>query len=173
MAETPQGIIKTRALLDTGSSASFVTERLAQALHLRQFTQDVRICDIAGILHSDGKQAVTQFLVSSAHSPGMRYNINAFIVPQITGNQPVCAVSFNENWKHLEGATLADPEYNIVKPGKIDILHGVEMFVEVIRHGRQSGPHNTPTALNTKFGWVEVQVLKLMLDWSQLTSPLL
>ena len=81
----------------------------------------------------------------------MRY-VNAFIVPQITGNQPACAVSFNQNWKHLEGLNLADPEYN--KPRNIDILLGVEIFVEVIRHGRWSGPHNTPTALNTEFAWV-------------------
>ena len=63
MVETPQGIIRTQVLLDTGSSASFVTERLAQTLHLHRFTQDARICGIAGIPHSDGKQAVTQFLV--------------------------------------------------------------------------------------------------------------
>ena len=31
---------------------------------------------------------------------------------------------------------------------------GVEIFVEVIRHGQRSGPHSTPTALNTEFGWV-------------------
>jgi hypothetical protein len=64
----------------------------------------------------------------------------------------VCAVSFNHDWKHLEGLSLADPEYN--KPGKIDILLGVEIFVEVICHGRRLGPRNTPTALNTEFGWV-------------------
>ena len=52
MVETPQGMIKTRALLDKGSSASFVTECLAQTLHLRRFTQDARICGIAGIPHS-------------------------------------------------------------------------------------------------------------------------
>ena len=68
MVETPQGIIKTRALLDTGSSASFVTERLAQTLHLRRFTQDVRICGIAGIPRSDGKQAVTHSS-SRPHTP--------------------------------------------------------------------------------------------------------
>ena len=144
-------MIKTRELLDTESSASFVTERLAQTLYLRQFIQDVRICGTAGIPHSDGKQAVTQFLISFAHSPGMRYNVNAFIVPQITGNQPACAVSFNQNWKHLEGL-ITDPEYN--KPRSIDILLGVEIFVEVIRHGRRSGPHNAPTALNAEFEWV-------------------
>ena len=34
IVETPQGVVKARALLDTGSSASFVTECLAQSLHL-------------------------------------------------------------------------------------------------------------------------------------------
>ena len=98
----------------------------------------------------NGKQAVVQFLVSSAHSPGMRYNVNAFIVLQITGDQPVCVISPDQNWKHLEGLTLADPEYN--KPGGIDVLLGVETFVEVICHGRRFGPHNTPIALDTAFG---------------------
>ena len=152
MVETPQGMVKTRALLDTGSSASFVTERLAQSLHLRRFTQNARICGIAGIPHSDGKQADTQFLVSSKHTPCMTYKVSAFVVPQITGNQPVCMISPTRNWKHMEGLVLADPEYN--KPGRIDILLGVETFVEVIRNGRRSGPHDTPTALDTAFGWV-------------------
>ena len=75
--ETPQGVIKAHALLDTGCSASFVTERLPHSLRLPRLAQNVRIYGIAGIPHSNGKQAVVQFLVSSAHSPGMRYNVNA------------------------------------------------------------------------------------------------
>ena len=82
----------------------------------------------------------------------MKYNVNAFIVPQITGDQPVCVISPYRNWKYLEGLTLADPEYN--QPGGIDILLRVETCVEVIRHGRRSVPHNTPAALDTAFGWV-------------------
>ena len=152
MVETPQGVIKARALLDTGSSASFVSERLAQSLHLRRFTQNAKIYGIAGLPHSDGKQSVTQFLISSTHSPGTRYNVNAFIVPQITGDLPTCPVNPGQDWKHLEGLTLADPEYN--QPGKIDILLGVGIFVDVIRHGRRCGPHDSPMALNTEFGWV-------------------
>ena len=104
IVQTPQGVVKARALLDTGSSASFVTEHLAQSLHLRRLTQNARICGIAGIPHSDGKQAVTQFLISSVRSDGMRYNINAFIVPQITGDQPVCNISPGQNWKHLDAS---------------------------------------------------------------------
>lgn len=152
MVETPQGVIKARALLDTGSSASFVSERLAQSLRLRRFMQNAKIYGIAGLPHSDGKQSVTQFLVSSAHSAGRRHNVNAFIIPQITGDLPICPITPEQNWKHLEGLTLADPKYN--RPGRIDLLLGVGVFVEVICHGRRCGPHNSPTALNTEFGWV-------------------
>ena len=58
----------------------------------------------------------------------------------------------DQDWKHLQNIQLADPDY--AKPGKIDILLGVETLAEVIRHGQQSGSHNSPTALEMEFGWV-------------------
>ena len=152
MVETPNGAVKARALLDTGSSASFVSERLAQSLRLRRHTQNARICGIAGLPHSDGKQSVTQFSISSTNSLGRRHSVKAFIVPKITGDLPVHPVTPERNWSHLEGLQLADPDYN--KPGNIDLLLGVSTFVEVIRHGRRCGPRDSPTALNTEFGWV-------------------
>ena len=149
IVETPQGVVKARALL---ALRYFSLSVLLNHSHLRRLTQDARICCIVAIPYSNGKQAVTQFLISSVHSDGMRYNLNAFIVPQITGDQPVCNVSPAQNWNHLDGLVLADPEYN--KPGKINLLLGVGIFVEDIRHGRQPGPHDTPTALDIAFGSV-------------------
>ena len=145
-------MVKAHALLDTGSSASFVFERLAQALHLSCYSQNARICGIAGLQHSNGKQSVTQFFVSAVRSPSRRHNVNAFIVPQVTGHLPVQSIPPDPGWSHLKGLYLADPEYN--KPGRVNILLGVRVCVEVIRHGRRSGPPNSPTALNTDFGWV-------------------
>ncbi len=52
----------------------------------------------------------------------------------------------------MESLKLADPEYN--KPGRIDILLGVEVFLEVLRQGQRCGPSNSPTVINTEFGWV-------------------
>lgn len=75
MVETPHGVIKARALLDTGSSVSFVTEHLAQSLHMSRRSQEAKICGISGISHSNGKRAVTQFLVSSTRTSDMRYSI--------------------------------------------------------------------------------------------------
>ena len=88
IVETPQGVIKAHALLDTGSSTSFMLERLAQSLQLCRHTT---INGIAGLQHSKGRQAVTQFLISSIHS-GTRYDVNAFI---ITGDLPVHPVTPN------------------------------------------------------------------------------
>ena len=53
----------------------------------------------------------------------------------------------SSNWKHLEGPSLADPDYD--KTGRIDILLGAGIFVEAICQGRWSGPRGSPTALNT------------------------
>ena len=39
-------------------------------------------------------------------------------------------------------------------PGRIDILLGVDIFVEVLRQGWQTGASGSPSAFETEFGWV-------------------
>ena len=39
-------------------------------------------------------------------------------------------------------------------PGRIDLLLGVETFVEVMGHGRQTGAPGSPIAFETHLGWV-------------------
>ena len=58
----------------------------------------------------------------------------------------------NREWEHVKGLRLAEPEFG--KPGKIDLLLGVETFVDIVRHGRRRGHHGSPTAIETSFGWV-------------------
>lgn len=48
--------------------------------------------------------------------------------------------------------SLADPGFG--QPGRIDLLLRVDVFVDVPCHGRWSGSPDTPTALETEFGWV-------------------
>ena len=47
---------------------------------------------------------------------------------------------------HISDIPLADPGFG--QPGRIDV------FVDVLRHGRRSGPPESPTSLETEFGWV-------------------
>lgn len=153
--EAPQGTVNVQALLDTGSSTPFESKQLAQSLHLCRHTQNARICHcrIAGLPHNDDKQSITRFMIVSSLSLSKKFNINAIIITQVTCDLPVLPITPNQNWKHLGNIHPADPDY--AKPGKVDILLGVETFMEVIRHGQRSGSHNSTTFLETEFGWVQ------------------
>ena len=47
---------------------------------------------------------------------------------------------------------LADPDFG--RPGRIDILLGIDVYTDVLLHGRRSGPPGSPIAFETMFGWV-------------------
>ena len=50
------------------------------------------------------------------------------------------------------GLQPAEPGFG--RPGRIDVLLGVDVFVDVLLHGRRSGPPKSPIAFETLFGWV-------------------
>ena len=79
-------------------------------------------------------------------------NITAIVVPKVTCDLPIHPVPFNSKWNHLRDLALADPEFGT--PGRIDVLLGIDIFVEALRHGRRKGPPGSPIALETMFGWV-------------------
>ncbi len=56
------------------------------------------------------------------------------------------------SWNHISDITLADPDFG--RPGRIDLLLGVDVFVTSLLNGRRVGSPGTPTAFETKFGWV-------------------
>ena len=59
---------------------------------------------------------------------------------------------FDLGWMHLVDLPLADPDYG--RPGRIDILLGVDVFMEVLCQGRRTWPPGSPSAFETNFGWV-------------------
>ena len=52
----------------------------------------------------------------------------------------------------MQGIPLADPDFGL--PRRIDILLGVDIFVEILRQGRRIGAPGSPSAFETEFGWV-------------------
>ena len=61
--------VECRALLDSASSASFVTERLAWFLCLRCFYRKAKIFGVAGLSHTSPTQPFAKFVVSSLQEP--------------------------------------------------------------------------------------------------------
>ena len=69
-----------------------------------------------------------------------------------TLNLPTSHVPLRPQWGHLSGLDLADLHFGL--PGAVDLLLGVDVFTAVLGHGWRSGPHGSPTAVETSFGWV-------------------
>lgn len=156
---------EARALLDSGSTASFVLERLFQSLSLARSRQSTKLHGIAGLTHSSPIQAIASFDISPVHDTTRKLSLTAVIVPKITCDLPLHPIPCVIQWKHLTGLRLADPHFNC--PGKVDLVLGVEIFTEVLRQGRQTGPPGLPVIIETEFGWVIAGKLD-----SSPTSPL-
>ncbi len=132
LVESPDGLsIEARGILDSASSASFVSGRLTQTLKLNQSSCNARISGIAGISHSSSTQSIATFNISPLNSPYKKMNISAIVVPRVTCDLPVVPISFDPKWSHMSDIRLADPKFGI--PGRIDILLGVDVFVSALR----------------------------------------
>ena len=153
LVDVPDGsTAEARALLDCASSASFISERLTQSLNLPRGNQNTVISGVAGLSHKSTLQSITHFSISSLSSPGEKFEVTAIVVPRVTCDLPLHSIPFDLKWKHLSGIQLADPTFG--NPGRIDMLLGVDVFVEVLLHGRRTGPRGSPIAFETKLGWV-------------------
>ena len=151
LVTAPDGsTVNARALLDSASSASFVSERLAKSLCLPRLHQTTTISGVAGLTRSS-LQALTNLTISSTQDGG-KFEITAIVVPRVTCDLPVHPVSFGSSWNHLTDIPLADPDFGC--PGRIDLLLGVDVFTEALLQGRRVGPDGTPSAFETVFGWV-------------------
>ena len=144
--------IEACALLDNASSTSFITERLVQTLRLSRTRQSIHVLGIAGSSPQVPVQSVARLKISPVNSTGNTLDISAVVVPTVTCDLPISPVSFDPTWKHISNLPLADPAYG--QPGRVDVLLGVDVFLQVLRQGRRNGPTGAPVAIQTVFGWV-------------------
>ncbi len=144
-------VVEARAILNPGSLASFASERLAQDLHLPRTNQITRICGVAGLTRTSS-QPITSFKVYSTYQFNSKFDVTAVIVSHVTSDLPLQHIVSSPGWTHLSNLKLADSKFGV--PCRIDLLLGVEVFVQVVLHGRRFGPPGSPIALETCFGWV-------------------
>ena len=140
--------VEARCLLDNGSSASFISEHVAQCLRLPRHFRSVCVSGITGMSNN---RHVSRLYVSPVNNSQRRFDITAIIVPSVTCDLPTQPINIKTNWEHLSGLNLADPNFGI--PGQIDAFLGVDIFVEALLPGRRSGCAGSPVAFKTCFGW--------------------
>ena len=115
-----------RALLDSGSSASFISERMVQALRLGRTRTNVSVSGIGGMSPDMAVKAITDFQISSAIGVGNIMSLRALVVARVVHDLPTTAIPYNKEWSHLTGLPLADPQFNV--PGKVDLLLRVDFL---------------------------------------------
>ena len=85
--------IEARCLLDNASSASFVSERVAQLSLPRSF-QSLSISGITGSTNGSNSNSVTQLAVSPIGNLNVSLPISAIIVPRVTCDLPTNPIPF-------------------------------------------------------------------------------
>ena len=149
----PDGSSSTaRALIDTGSGASFITKRLSRAIQLRGTKQRVQICGISGQSIDQADTYLVSFKISPVVCDGKTLDVTALVLDNVTRDLPTDRITLDPSWMHLQGIPLADPMFGT--PGRIDVILGAELFADIMLHGRRYGPQGSPTACSAGFSTV-------------------
>ena len=138
--------VEERALLDNSSSASFISERLAQNLQLPHSPQTIHIFGIAGSSLRVPIQSIASLRITPLYGDSSKkIDLTAIGLPKVTCDLPVSPVPFDSSWSHISDLLLADPAFGL--HGHIDLLLGVDIFVSVLRQAQWMGPPGAPVAL--------------------------
>ena len=103
--------VVARALLDSASSASFISDQLSQSLYLPWSHHNITITGVGGMSHNSHVKANTNFHISPIQSPNDKIAVTAVVVPKVTCELPHHYIPFDSQWSHLSELELADPEF--------------------------------------------------------------
>ena len=143
---------KARALLDLASSTSFVTESLAQCLHLRRRHHSIKVGGIDGSTTRLSSRGMVDLNISN-HC-GKTLAVEVVVLPKVTTNLASCPVQLNRRRKHLSNIRLANPNFG--NPGSVDLFLVADVFSRAMFHSWRLGPSGSPSAFKTCFSWVFV-----------------
>lgn len=138
-----------RALIDQGSQATFITRTAVQLLKLPRVRTNVSVTGVGKSDEQINESAMIR--IKSLVDPGFKLDINALILQKVSKLRSVHQAP-PSNWTHLNDLQLADPRF--MKYEKIDLLLGADIFSEIILPGLKKGKRGTPTAQNTRLGWI-------------------
>ncbi|XP_058447612.1 uncharacterized protein LOC131427994 [Malaya genurostris] len=137
-----------RALLDSGSQPSFITEALCQKLRLKRSKLN---SPVSGI----GKSTVTVHhgvaLSLSSRFGNNNYNLNCLVLPKLTVSLPSHHIDVSR-WKIPLHLPLADPQFNISQG--IDVIIGAELFFNLLENQQVSLSNGYPLLQKTTLGYI-------------------
>ena len=135
-------VVKLRALLDSGSQASFITENMATALMLKLKKGQVTVTTLGASSTEKTKGILSTKLNDTVP-------VNLHVIPRITNQVPTSKVDISQ-MRQIRNLKLADPTFNT--PGKIDVLLGADVLEDVMMESKIK--ENGLSIRDSVFGWV-------------------
>ncbi|XP_018570655.1 uncharacterized protein LOC108910517 [Anoplophora glabripennis] len=137
-----------RALLDSSSQTSFITEELANKLKLSKIDSNLAVSGINNLV-SQIRHRCNVTLYSICND--FNVDIYCYVIKQITGKLPDMRI--NKIDMRIPGnIKLADPNFEI--PERIDILIGADVFWKLLCVGQINLGPDSPILQKTRFGWI-------------------
>ncbi|XP_017465091.1 PREDICTED: uncharacterized protein LOC108358328 isoform X2 [Rhagoletis zephyria] len=139
-----------RALIDSASEASFISERLRKLLKLPYSKTNAVISGLNQRV-SNSASKICSFVLGSPRDPNLLIEATAFVLPQITGNLP--STSIDESiLEKLPKVPLADSKF--LQSGPIDVLIGGDLYPKVMLDGVKRSIQYNLLSQETVFGWI-------------------
>lgn len=141
--------VYARALLDSCSTTSLVTNDLVQKLKLTPTNSTINISGIHGTATHSNK--VVSLSIHSSVNRKVTFDISCCVLNKITNNVPqfILKKSTIRIPKNIE---LADPHFNI--PGQVDILLGADVYYSIVFGSPERINENLLFLLNTHLGYI-------------------
>lgn len=143
------GSVVVRAILDTASHASFITEAALSRLACAKFTMPVAISGVGDILTQSKK--VCHLDVETLSNEPVAVSHMFVVLPKITPHSPPFR-AIPEVRQATRNLLLADPTFDVAAP--IDALLGADLVAAVLMGETVSLGSGFPVAVRTKFGFV-------------------
>ena len=121
-------LIPCRALLDSGSQLSFITQALSRRLNLNTTEKHLNLSGIGG-QSNDVRAGLTNIVLKSVSK---EIRVSAYVLKQLTTSVPSKTLQLP---KILERYKLADPDFRHSQP--VDMILGTDVFEEIIENERK------------------------------------
>ena len=139
-----------RALIDSGSEGTFISEKLFKRLNLPSRAISANISGVNNGISMTSNQLCSVTL-SSRFNPVLRLQADAYVIPKVTGKLPSSTISAAQ-FTAIPDLQLADSDF--YTRSEIDLLIGSDVVPAIMLSGVQHNICGSLLGQETVFGWI-------------------
>ena len=143
------GVYSARALIDSGSQATFISDKLQKTLNLPVQKVNAKISCLNDTF-AGSVQRQCSFVLTSPLNRQFKLEVNGLVLPKLTGKLPNQSVDISDS--KLLDIQLADP--NFAMSGQVDLLIGGDVYSQIMLDGVKRNILGKLMAQESIFGWI-------------------